>query len=253
MEFRSLDRHDSRTHLQFELRGPDREQVMDWELWVDAAEDDQGRDLLGERFGRQKRQARHSEDSQRRTVQLRAARRDAGRLALVTGTMQCYVPSLDPEARHELTGLPGSGDGSPEAVAIADGQINITILDRSALPEHAVGETAEGVGGLAGFFGENFETSVRQILAGLADGIFDFVDDRHLLLQIDDPGEMIRVLHVSSADGEILPVKLRMKTGDLHVYELNKLVPDQFGLIFYLNTERSMLERRFEITDVDLP
>jgi len=247
------DRRTTGTHFKgltitFNALGDDIADAKATKLTIDEAIDDTGLSLIKDESSRD--DFKFSGDSfSNLEVSLKNPKRKATMIKSLVGTFTVFSPQNDPDSVALIPGFQGKADKNLQHKALKKANVTIRILSRETYEEWKTKEEAElKEKALAeGIMGAMLD-SMLSLFGG-----FMSVDDRSVVMLVDDPDNRIIRLEFLDKDDKKINSNSSMSSGNNKIFGFQQKLPDDAKLMVYLATGKSLKVLPIKMTDIVLP
>ncbi|HWO01479.1 MAG TPA: hypothetical protein VNS63_19625 [Blastocatellia bacterium] len=237
-------------------------------LTVDAAVDDTGRNLIGEKTEKSEfTEVDMSDKTAASTkVSLKNPVRQATAILELAGSVELFIPARDGNSVATVTNLNRNLGVPISAPALKAAGIDIVIWNKNQFEarkkaeeeklkkEMAAKRKKDGEG--EGDIGDSLADGLQKMFGSLFSG-FARMEENSLAFQIADPQSKLVNIEFEDDRGKPIGTNGRMTMGGgkdkTTIYEFSEKLPDAARVRFYVLTSKATIKAPFKLTNVPLP
>jgi hypothetical protein len=184
------------------------------------------------------------------TLKLKNPARKAATVKEIAGTLELFVPKLDPDSTVAIEEFQKKTGARFEAPALEKSKVKVIAWNKAqfaALQEKKKAADAKKPKGISEALGSAFS------------GIFGIgnMNDNDFALQVEDPDSKVVEIEFQDAAGKRLETNGRSSSGGNELktmfYNLRNKLPENAKLVIYLATPKALVKVPVALKDVPLP
>jgi hypothetical protein len=179
------------------------------------------------------------------TIKLKNPSRKSLTVKELAGEVEMYIPKNDPNAIVTLKNFTSQPGKSVVHNGLKENNIKLSILTTDQY--ESIKKKQKSEADTSGILGQ-----MVSALSNLFGG-FSEPGKNSIILQLTDPEARIINFDFMDQSGKIINSQGSTSSGDIHVYDFEKLMPKNAQLKLYLKTSSSIKKVPFILKDIDLP
>ena len=240
--------------MKLKIALPEVEQARNVRVSLASATDATGKTLLKTELSKDRWEEVEATDNRQTTnakIRLDSPARGALTLREVTGKIEFYDPTRDPQSVITVTEITAQSGQILDDPTLKSLGLEVAFLNKAQLERDQNVELAKPAPADRPNLTPEIKTKIFDMVKELF-GVLT-VDEKTLAFRITDPNARFVDVGLETADGQTIKRVGRSRSDTLQTYQFEDAIPADAKLKIYVATPKSVVTVPFKLTDVPLP